>query len=107
MGFGESMKVSIRSRSCFGGILRIFSVVDYILFITSDVDVKANDNEIRDYKYVDKAELQAMFAEEGGFISYPESRDGVHNYRRKLLHAMVQIDCSWLPLWLVGRAAGP
>ena len=74
--------------------MRIFSVVDYILFITSDVDVKANDNEIRDYKYVDKAELQAMFAEEGRFISYPESRDGVHNYRRKLLHAMVQIDCS-------------
>jgi len=39
--------------------------VDYILFITANVDVKANYNEIRDYKYVDKAELQAVFAEEG------------------------------------------
>ncbi|KAJ3013283.1 hypothetical protein NUW54_g1635 [Trametes sanguinea] len=35
--------------------------VDYILFITRDVTVKPNLNEIRDYKYVDKAELQAMF----------------------------------------------
>ncbi|THH21520.1 hypothetical protein EW146_g24 [Bondarzewia mesenterica] len=35
--------------------------VDYILFMTGDVDVTANPNEIRDYKYVDKAELQAMF----------------------------------------------
>ncbi|KAH8835244.1 NUDIX hydrolase domain-like protein [Flagelloscypha sp. PMI_526] len=39
--------------------------VDYILFITADVTVEANPNEIRDFKYVDKAELQAMFAEEG------------------------------------------
>ncbi|KAK0208223.1 Isopentenyldiphosphate isomerase [Desarmillaria ectypa] len=35
--------------------------VDYILFLTADVDVTPNLNEIRDYKYVDKAELQAMF----------------------------------------------
>ncbi|KAK7468884.1 isopentenyl-diphosphate delta-isomerase idi1 [Stygiomarasmius scandens] len=35
--------------------------VDYILFITADVDVTPNLNEISDYKYVDKAELQAMF----------------------------------------------
>ncbi|KAI0031156.1 Isopentenyldiphosphate isomerase [Vararia minispora EC-137] len=35
--------------------------VDYILFITADVDVTPNENEIRDHKYVDKAELQAMF----------------------------------------------
>ncbi|KAI0068211.1 Isopentenyldiphosphate isomerase [Artomyces pyxidatus] len=39
--------------------------VDYILFLTADVDVTANPNEIRDYKYVDKAELQAMFEETG------------------------------------------
>lgn len=39
--------------------------VDYILFLTADVTVTANANEIRDYKYVDKAELQAMFEEEG------------------------------------------
>ncbi|KAF7339483.1 Isopentenyldiphosphate isomerase [Mycena sanguinolenta] len=35
--------------------------VDYILFITADVTVTPNPNEIRDHKYVDKAELQAMF----------------------------------------------
>ncbi|KAF7320349.1 Nudix hydrolase domain-containing protein [Mycena kentingensis (nom. inval.)] len=35
--------------------------VDYILFITADVDVTPNLNEIRDHKYVNKAELQAMF----------------------------------------------
>ncbi|KAI0001601.1 Isopentenyldiphosphate isomerase [Russula vinacea] len=39
--------------------------VDYILFLTADVTVEANANEIRDHKYVDKAELQAMFEEEG------------------------------------------
>ncbi|OAX42951.1 Isopentenyldiphosphate isomerase [Rhizopogon vinicolor AM-OR11-026] len=35
--------------------------VDYILFLTADVTVIPNKNEIQDYKYVDKAELQAMF----------------------------------------------
>ncbi|KDQ11591.1 hypothetical protein BOTBODRAFT_67938 [Botryobasidium botryosum FD-172 SS1] len=38
--------------------------VDYILFITADVDVTSssvNPNEVRDVKYVNKAELQAMF----------------------------------------------
>ncbi|KII94382.1 hypothetical protein PLICRDRAFT_36645 [Plicaturopsis crispa FD-325 SS-3] len=35
--------------------------VDYILFLTADVTVVPNENEIRDHKYVDKAELQAMF----------------------------------------------
>jgi len=35
--------------------------VDYILFLTADVSVTPNLNEIRDYKYVSKAELQAMF----------------------------------------------
>ncbi|KAL1683952.1 NUDIX hydrolase domain-like protein [Schizophyllum commune] len=35
--------------------------VDYILFLTADVDVTPNANEIRDHKYVSKAELQAMF----------------------------------------------
>ncbi|EIW64647.1 Isopentenyldiphosphate isomerase [Trametes versicolor FP-101664 SS1] len=37
--------------------------VDYILFLTADVTVTPNPNEIRDHKYVDKAELQAMFEE--------------------------------------------
>ncbi|KAG7099199.1 hypothetical protein E1B28_001066 [Marasmius oreades] len=35
--------------------------VDYILFLTRDVSVTPNLNEISDHKYVDKAELQAMF----------------------------------------------
>lgn len=35
--------------------------VDYILFITADVTVAPNTNEIRDYKWVDKVELQSMF----------------------------------------------
>lgn len=35
--------------------------VDYILFLTADVTVTPNTNEIRDHKYVDKTELQAMF----------------------------------------------
>ena len=35
--------------------------VDYILFLTADVSVTPNLNEIRDYKYVSKEELQAMF----------------------------------------------
>ncbi|GLB36138.1 putative NUDIX domain containing protein [Lyophyllum shimeji] len=39
--------------------------VDYILFLTADVSVTPNTNEIRDYKYVDKEELKAMFADKG------------------------------------------
>lgn len=35
--------------------------MDYILFLTSDVTVTPNLNEIRDYKYVSKEELQKMF----------------------------------------------
>lgn len=40
---------------------KIIPLVDYILFLTADVTVNGNPNEIRDHKYVDKAELQAMF----------------------------------------------
>jgi isopentenyl-diphosphate Delta-isomerase len=43
--------------------------VDYILFLTADVTVKPNINEIRDHKYVSKEELQAMFEEKGGRYS--------------------------------------
>jgi len=38
--------------------------LDYILFLTADVDVTPNINEIRDHKYVSKEELQNMFADE-------------------------------------------
>jgi isopentenyl-diphosphate delta-isomerase len=59
--------------SCFKFLVRLpcrltpgcYCSVDYILFLTADVTVTANANEIRDHKYVDKAELQAMFEEEG------------------------------------------
>ena len=33
--------------------------------MTADVTVTPNANEIRDHKYVDKAELQAMFDDQG------------------------------------------
>jgi isopentenyl-diphosphate delta-isomerase len=36
-------------------------IVDYILFLTANVTVQPNLNEIRDHKYVDKQELIAMF----------------------------------------------
>ncbi len=35
--------------------------MDYILFLTANVTVTPNLNEIRDHKYVDKQELIAMF----------------------------------------------
>jgi isopentenyldiphosphate isomerase len=50
----------------FCKILCLYSTsVDYILFMTADVSVTPNENEIRAHKYVDKAELQAMFDESG------------------------------------------
>lgn len=64
MACGENMKV----RCCIQGRVereRLTEMnciaVDYILFLTADVTVTPNANEIRDYKYVSKAELQAMF----------------------------------------------
>ena len=80
-------------------------VVDYILFLTADVTVEANANEIRDHKYVDKAELQAMFEEEGMqnldclLLLANDADDGVI---RQLVHTVVQAHCPRFPLWLVG-----
>ena len=54
-GVWDSVSSPVRAFALF------FPAVDYILFLTADVDVTPNLNEIRDYKYVDKAELQAMF----------------------------------------------
>ncbi|KAI6047650.1 Isopentenyldiphosphate isomerase [Pisolithus marmoratus] len=39
--------------------------VDYILFLTADVTVTPNLNEIRDHKWVNKVELQNMFEDNG------------------------------------------
>jgi isopentenyl-diphosphate delta-isomerase len=44
-------------------------LVDYILFFTGDVDVTMNPNEIRDYKYVSKEELQLMFDAPGKHLA--------------------------------------
>jgi isopentenyl-diphosphate delta-isomerase len=57
--WGEHEGISTRFRTVHG--LSILIIVDYILFLTADVTVTPNPNEIRDHKYVDKAELQAMF----------------------------------------------
>jgi isopentenyldiphosphate isomerase len=46
-------------------LLNVNIAVDYILFLTAYVTVTPNSNEIRDHKYVSKAELKAMFEEEG------------------------------------------
>ncbi|KAL7270557.1 isopentenyl-diphosphate delta-isomerase idi1 [Rhizina undulata] len=35
--------------------------IDYILFIQAQVDLEINPNEVKDYKYVTAAELEAMF----------------------------------------------
>ena len=42
-----------------------FAEVDYILFMTGDVSVNPNPNEIQAHKYVDKAELQKMIDDPG------------------------------------------
>ena len=39
--------------------------VDHIVFLTADVTVKPNLNEVRDYRYVSIDELRAMFEDPG------------------------------------------
>ena len=51
----------------YGGNITSITV-DYILFLTADVTVAPNLNEIRDHKYVSKEELQAMFNDKGVMI---------------------------------------
>jgi isopentenyldiphosphate isomerase len=68
MECGVNMKV--RSSRWVYPIANDPSQVDYILFMTADVTVTPNLNEIRDYKYVDKAELQAMFDDSGKFRNF-------------------------------------
>ena len=41
--------------------------MDYILILTADVTVKPNSEEVRDYRYVDKAELKAMLDDPSTF----------------------------------------
>ena len=42
-----------------------YPLVDYILFIESNVDLAVNPNEVRDTKYVSAPELKQMFEEPG------------------------------------------
>lgn len=60
------MKVN-RSLPCFWARFRVSNaddtaLVDYILFIQADVDVKMNPNEVQDTRYVTAEELKTMFA---------------------------------------------
>jgi isopentenyl-diphosphate Delta-isomerase len=64
VGSGGSTKVRLCYTSGDNCFLTPFAV-DYILFLTTNVTVTPNANEIRDYKYVSKDELQAMFDDKG------------------------------------------
>lgn len=41
-----------------------FLSVDYILFIKADVDLNINENEVKDYKYVEEEQLKTMFEDD-------------------------------------------
>lgn len=49
------------------GDVLVLTAVDYILFTTIDVDTELNYNEVSDARYVSKAELQDMFADQSGW----------------------------------------
>lgn len=84
-------------------------IVDYILFITAFVKVNPNPIEIRDYKYVTKEELQAMFDDPRTHIvpaHRPSPLADLLVIFRELLHALVQAHCARFPVRLVGRPHG-
>ncbi len=75
-------------------------------FLTADVSVTPNLNEIRDYKYVSKAELQAMFEDPGtspGFLSVDVTGILMILFSQ-FVYTLVQIDRSRLSVWMVGYA---
>lgn len=97
------MKVR-RRRENTGACLDPPAIVDYILFLTADVTVTPNKNEIQDYKYVDKAELQAMFNDSCACVHcglWDASLCGIDS---EFFYALVQVDCTRLFVWLVGYA---
>ena len=70
-------------------------LVDYILFLTADVDVTPNFNEIRDYKYVDKEELQKMFDDPGRPKVVDTAYSSLLIYSiSDYFHPVVQAHCS-------------
>jgi hypothetical protein len=80
--------------------------VDYILFLTADVTVIPNKNEIQDFKYVDKAELQAMFNDSCAYVHCDLWDASLLGGDSKFFHALVQVDCSRLFVWVVGYTYG-
>lgn len=77
--------------------------------MTADVTVTPNKNEIRDYKYVDKAELQAMFNDSCAYLACDVMDASLLGTRSKFFYTLVQADCSRLFVWVVGyscRAPG-
>lgn len=81
--------------------------VDYILFFTGDVDLRPNPNEIRDYKYVSKEELQKMFDDPGasilsffsgitlyGFLPLALSHVATSYFYSKFFYPLVQANCA-------------
>ena len=64
--------------------------VDYILFLTADVTVEPNLNEIRDHKYVDKAELQAMFDNPGMSLEVASTPHLSEHLYSPYIHPLVQ-----------------
>ena len=80
-----------------------WNTVDYILFFTGDVDVTPNLNEISDYKYVSRTELQRMFEDPGMIIpSRFLSLGPFSNNCSDFIHSVVQTYCAGLSLWMVG-----
>jgi isopentenyldiphosphate isomerase len=59
--------------------------------MTADVTVNPNWNEIRDYKYVDKEELQAMFEDPGhSHDKFPLCDRSLTCANSEILHTVVQ-----------------
>jgi isopentenyl-diphosphate delta-isomerase len=74
--------------------LSYLRVVDYILFITANTTVVPRENEVSDYRYVTKEELQELMAtsEEKGLKITPWFKLIVENFIYK-----------WWDAWLAGR----
>ncbi|KAF8516367.1 Isopentenyldiphosphate isomerase [Gautieria morchelliformis] len=83
--------------------------VDYILFLTADVTVSPNLNEIRDHKYVSKEELQAMFNDTGNsFTPWFKliARDFLFGWWDELLARRVSPDAPLVAQSLAGIVDG-
>lgn len=71
MAYGASMKVTLVGVTFFCNDLD-WILVDYILFITANVEevTVPNENEVSAVKYVDQVELKAMFEEPSTSTQY-------------------------------------